>query len=122
MKKNKELESFYSKVYQKGEKKHYTTLVTKKRSQEDADQALKVLKWKNKQILEVGCGTGRFAHMAAKSGATVLAIDFAESAIKLAKKNHVHPNLCFKKMNVDDIEKYRYERKFVINSASSNVI
>jgi 2-polyprenyl-3-methyl-5-hydroxy-6-metoxy-1,4-benzoquinol methylase len=103
MKKNKDLESFYSEVYQKGEKNHYTTLVTKKRSQADADEALKSSTWKNKKVLEVGCGTGRFAHMAAKSGATVLAIDFAESAITLAKKNHIHSNLHFKKMNVDDI-------------------
>ena len=103
MKKNKELEVFYSKVYQKGEQNHYTTLVTKQRSQEDADEALKVVKWKNKNILEVGCGTGRFAHMAAKSGAKVLAIDFAESSIKIAKKTHHHQNLCFKKMNVNNI-------------------
>lgn len=102
-KKNRELSTFYSKVYRKGEKKHYTTLSIKKRPQEDADIAFKEIKWKNKKVLEVGCGTGRFAHMIAKSGANVLAIDFAESSIKIACKNHVHPNLCFKKMNVKNI-------------------
>lgn len=101
--KNKDLEIFYSNVYQKNEKNHYTTLKIKKRSQEDADEAFKLLKWKNKKVLEVGCGTGRFAEMIAKQGAHVLAIDFSESAIDLAKKNHHYQNLSFQKMNVNSI-------------------
>lgn len=105
--KNKDLENFYSKVYERNEKNHYSTLKLKNRPQEDADEAFKVIEWKNKKVLEVGCGTGRFANMIAKSGAHVLAIDFSESAIKLAKQNYQHPNLYFQKMNVSKIsEKY----------------
>lgn len=106
-KKNKQLEKFYTNVYLKGEKKHYTTLKIKNRSQADANEAKKVLNWNNKKVLEVGCGTGRFAHMIAKAGAKVFAIDFASSSIETAKEKHVHKNLRFKKMNIDDIsEKY----------------
>ena len=52
-----------------------------------ADEILKETKWKSKKVLDVGCGTGNFALKAAKNGAHVLGIDFAEEAIKIAKKH-----------------------------------
>lgn len=41
--KNKDLENFYSKVYERNEKNHYSTLKLKNRPQEDADEAFKVI-------------------------------------------------------------------------------
>ena len=87
MRKNKDLVNFYQKVYQKGEKKHYTDFVTKNKISSEPSEILKELSWKNKKVLDVGCGTGYFTYHAAKKGANVLGIDYAEEGINIAKKS-----------------------------------
>ena len=57
-----------------------------------------------KKVIDVGCGTGLFAHLVAKKGAEVTGIDFSEQAIKLAQRNHSHRKLHFKKMNVNELK------------------
>ena len=104
MRKNKDLQNFYQKVYLKGEKKHYTHFVTKHTTTSEADEILKEMKWKSKRVLDVGCGTGNFALKAAKKGANVLGIDFAEEAINIAKKTRKHPNLNFENVDVKNIK------------------
>lgn len=107
MRKNKELENFYQKVYLKGEQKHYTHFVTKGTTSSEADEIIQELSWKGKKVLDVGCGTGNFALKAAKRGACVLGIDFAEEAINIAKKTRKHKNLQFQKLNASEVtEKY----------------
>jgi SAM-dependent methyltransferase len=90
MRENKDLQDFYQKVYLKGEKKHYTHFVTKHTPSSEAEEILKGVNWKSKKVLDVGCGTGNFALKAAKKGAYVLGIDFAEEAIKILKKLKSH--------------------------------
>ncbi len=47
---------------------------------------------KNKLILDVGCGAGRFAEIALQAGANLIAIDYS-GAVKSAYQNlHLHPN------------------------------
>lgn len=104
MQKNKDLQNFYQKVYLKGEKKHYTHFVTKHTPTSEADEILKETSWKSKKVLDVGCGTGNFALKAAKMGAHVLGIDFAEEAIKIAKKTRKHPNLTFENIDVTNVK------------------
>lgn len=104
MQKNKDLQNFYQKVYLKGEKKHYTHFVTKHTPTSEADEIIKETNWKSKKVLDVGCGTGNFALKAAKMGAYVLGIDFAEEAIKIAKKIRKHPNLTFKNIDVVNVK------------------
>ncbi|MDD4251172.1 MAG: methyltransferase domain-containing protein [Candidatus ainarchaeum sp.] len=41
--------------------------------------------WKNKEILELGCGTGELANSLALNGGKILAIDFSKNSIKKAK-------------------------------------
>ena len=64
--KNKNLKNFYQKVYLKGEEKHYTDFVTKNKISSEPAEILKEVNWKNKRVLDVGCGTGFFAFHAAK--------------------------------------------------------
>ena len=65
-KKNKNLKKFYDGVYKKGERKHFTTLVTTETLTEETNEVLKELNWKSKKVLDFGCGTGFFAYKAAK--------------------------------------------------------
>ena len=48
---------------------------------------------KNKWVLDAGCGAGRFAEIALKAGAKVVALDYS-SAVNAVKRNlYPHPNL-----------------------------
>ncbi len=51
--------------------------------------------WKNKSVLDVGCGTGLFSYMIAKKGAKVTGIDYAKQAITIANKTYTHQNLTY---------------------------
>ncbi len=48
---------------------------------------------KNKKILDLGCGTGRYSITLAKKGAIVTAIDFSEEMLAVAKKNAKKENV-----------------------------
>jgi ubiquinone biosynthesis O-methyltransferase len=104
MKKNRDLKNFYQKVYVKGEEKHYTDFVTKNKISSEPFEILKEIDWKNKKVLDVGCGTGFFAFHAAKKGAKVLGIDYAEEGITIAKTKYRHKNLKFEKQDVKEIK------------------
>ena len=105
MTKNKELETFYQDVYLKGEKKHFTPFVTKGTTSSEAKEIIQEISWKSKTVLDVGCGTGNFSYEVVKKGAKyVLGIDYADQAIKIAKKKYKHSKLEFKKMNANNIK------------------
>jgi len=107
MKQNKELEEFYQEVHSKGEKKHYTFFVTKGTPSSDTKEILKEVNWKSKKVLDVGCGTGYFAYIAAQKGANVLGIDFTDKAIEIAQRTYNHSRLHFKKLDATKIsDKY----------------
>lgn len=114
--KNKDLISFYDKVYKKGEKQHYTRLLFKNSKGGlpiDEHEVLHALNWKNKTVLDVGCGTGLMASEIAKAGAKkVIGIDFSPDAIKTAQAEHEHPNLLYK---VEDVKKHRDRYDIVIS-------
>lgn len=104
MKTNKSLEKFYQKVYTKGEKKHFTHFVVGKTPSTEAKEVSKVIGWRGKKVLDVGCGTGNFAALVAKKGAKrVLGIDYADEAIKIAQEAHKRKNLEFNKSDVSKI-------------------
>ena len=107
MKKNKDLQSFYKSVYKKGERKHFTTFLVNGKPSSEHLEVLKELNWKDKEILDVGCGTGLFSYLCAKKGGNVLGIDYADEAIELATNTYRHKNLKYKKMDAKEIkEKY----------------
>lgn len=66
MTRNIDLRNFYRKVYAKGEQKHFTPFVVRGTPTSDSKEILKELSWKGKKVLDVGCGTGLFAYLAAK--------------------------------------------------------
>ena len=101
---NSNLKSFYNKVYKKGEEKHYTSFVTKGTTTDEMKEVLKELNWKNKTVLDVGCGTGLFAHKVSKLGPKqVLGIDFSKEAIEIAIITHKNHNLQYQFLDVKEI-------------------
>lgn len=68
-------------------------------------------KVKDKEVLDFGCGTGRYAIPLAKKGAKVTAIDFTKNMIDIAKKKAIK-----EKLKIDftqrDITKYNPKKKF----------
>lgn len=58
--------------------------------------------WRGKSVLEIGCGEGRLAALIAMSGAKrVTAIDYAETAISIAKARYNLPNLRYTSDGLD---------------------
>jgi len=108
--KNIKLKKFYNNVFQKGEKKHFTKFVTNDAHSNEFLQVLNSTTWKNKKVIDVGCGVGLFAYLVALKGAKIIGIDYSENAINLAKKLYLHPNLIFKCTDI----KNGFEGKFDI--------
>ena len=68
-------------------------------------------KVRGKEVLDLGCGTGRYTIPLAKKGAKVTAIDFTKGMIEIAKKKAKKSrlNINFKQ---GDITKYNPDKKF----------
>ena len=86
---NKDLATFYNSVYKKGETKHYTSLLLSGDKVPMAKtEVIKEVSWKDKTVLDVGCGTGMMPYSIAKKGARyVLGIDYSTEAIGVAGKS-----------------------------------
>ena len=99
---NARLSKLYNDVYKKSEQKHFTSFLAKGKPSPEHLKIIELFSWKGKKVIDVGCGTGLFAYLAAKKGADVTGIDFSEQAIKLAQRNYHHRKLHFKKMNINE--------------------
>jgi len=112
LKKNKDLKKIYNEIFLNDETKIFTPLKIEK-FHPDIHHAFKSTHWKNKKVLDVGCGTGLFSYMIAKKGAKVLGIDFSEEAIQIAKQKFHHKNLGF---IIGDINKIKLEKYDIVVS------
>ena len=81
--KNKSLKKIYNKIYAKGERKHYSSILfSGDRVPLAKREVLKEINWRGKNVLDAGCGTGEIAFLIAKDGAKkVLGIDYSKEAI-----------------------------------------
>lgn len=99
--KNKDLKKIYNRIFRKGERKHFTKNLERRRGlPSDEREALKEVSWKRRRVLDVGCGTGLFAYEAAKRGAHAVGVDYSKEGITQAKKTYMHPNLEFRCENI----------------------
>lgn len=94
---NLALKSIYEQVYSQG-KENFFTFSTADVSQE----VMRELDWADKQVLEVGCGTGETAYLIALAGGHILGIDYASSAIEEANRRHQHPHLRFETRGLEE--------------------
>jgi SAM-dependent methyltransferase len=61
------------------------------------------------RVLELGCGSGAAAaHMAARTGVEVVAVDISDKFLDHARKTHSLPNLSFEKLDLlaDDLGRF----------------
>lgn len=66
---------------------------------------------KNKDILDLGCGTGRYTLPLAKKGANVVGVDFSKAMLKKAKIKAKQTGVKVELIN-EDITKYSPKKKF----------
>lgn len=99
MKKNEQLKKIYNNIFATGEEKTFTRRGNSGEVLE-IKNVLSQVSWKDKKVIDVGCGTGHFAHVISKKGAKVLGIDFSNEAIKIAKKKYKHKNLSYEHVDL----------------------
>lgn len=94
---NKDLEQFYNRVYKKGERGHYTSLLLSGDNVPPAKaEVMKEIGWKGKTVLDAGCGTGELPYLIAQKGALrVVGVDYSKEAIGVAQKTYALPNLSY---------------------------
>lgn len=96
---NIDLKKKYNKIYLTRKDKNFTRSLAEERDFE-FNEILKKGIWKNKNVLDVGCGIGQFLYLAAKKGAICTGIDFSKEAIKIAQEKHKHQNLSFQQLDI----------------------
>lgn len=103
---NTTLKRFYDRVYAKGERKHYTSLLLSgDRVPPAKENVVREISWKGKIVLDAGCGTGELPFLIAQKGAVnVIGVDYSKEAIEVAKKTYALPNLEFR---CEDIKKIK---------------
>jgi 2-polyprenyl-3-methyl-5-hydroxy-6-metoxy-1,4-benzoquinol methylase len=105
MRNNESLKDTYNAAYSEGklysgEKDSFFTFPTA----DVTEFILRNVDFKDKDVLEVGCGTGETAYAIAMAGArSVLAIDYSEEAIKGCNARYHHPNLNYLVSSYDAI-------------------
>lgn len=111
---NKDLKKIYNKIYKKGEKRHFSSLIFSGDKVPPAKlEVLREITWKDKTVLDAGCGTGELAYLIAREGAKkVLGIDYSKEAIALAKKTHRYHGLSFENA---DLKKVRGKFDIVVS-------
>ena len=84
---NSNLKVFYENAYVVGEAKSFTFFENGKSMSQDAQYVLGLVDWKDKRVLDVGCGTGALTRSIAQHSAIkVVGVDYAQAAIDTAKK------------------------------------
>jgi len=102
---NKDLKKIYNNVYKKiGEKKFFSKFKSGIDQSGIEGEVKKACKWRNKKVLDFGCGTGRTAFLISSLGAEVHGLDYSKEAIRLAKKNFQSPKLHFRIGSLKDIK------------------
>ena len=100
MKKNLQLKKIYNSAFKKQDRIRET---------EEFKEVLKLARWKNKEILDVGCGTGKLAYLISKKGGNVKGVEYSKSAIEVAKRKYQNPNLKYELIDVSKKNLGKYD-------------
>ena len=84
---NEELKKIYDEVYKKSPADFFSKYVGGQDISETDVMVLTATDWKNKAVLDVGCGTGSTAsRIAAERAKRVVGIDYSNEAIEAARR------------------------------------
>jgi predicted TPR repeat methyltransferase len=75
-----------------------------KRQEEESEILLDNIEFKDKKIIEIGCGLGRWANFFHDKCDTYFGIDYSKNLIKLANENYNFNNCYFQEMSAFDID------------------
>lgn len=101
---NQNLKQKYEKVYKDGKKDFFSRFENGIDISETDNVVWNSIEWKNKNVIDIGCGTGETAQGISRLGAkSVLGVDYSENAIKIAKSRHNEINLKFEVKSFQDV-------------------
>lgn len=75
-----------------------------KRQKEESELLLNKIDFENKKILEIGCGTGRWAEVFHDKCDSYLGIDYSEDLIEIAKENYNYDNCHFQVLSASQLD------------------
>ena len=75
-----------------------------KRHKEESELLLNKIDFENKKILEIGCGTGRWAEVFHKKCDSYLGFDYSEDLIEIAKENYNYDNCHFQVLSASQLD------------------
>ena len=75
-----------------------------KRHKEESELLLNKIDFENKKILEIGCGTGRWAEVFHDKCDSYLGIDYSEDLIEIAKDNYNYDNCHFQVLSASQLD------------------
>jgi 2-polyprenyl-3-methyl-5-hydroxy-6-metoxy-1,4-benzoquinol methylase len=100
---NDQLRAEYNKIYSEGKEKFFSKFDNGKDISETEEVVWSATKWTGKTVLDIGCGTGEIiAGIKDRGAANVIGIDYAESAIEIAKRRHNNEDTNFLNQSLDD--------------------
>jgi 2-polyprenyl-3-methyl-5-hydroxy-6-metoxy-1,4-benzoquinol methylase len=100
---NEKLKKIYEEIYQNGEENFFSFYINGENISDTDKVILSITDWKNKNVVDLGCGAGKTAYFVACAGAkSVVGIDYSETAIAKAKSQYKAENLYYQCMNLSD--------------------
>ena len=101
---NQNLKQKYEKIYKDGKRDFFSRFENDIDISETDKVVWNAVEWKNKNVIDIGCGTGETALGIARLGAkSVTGIDYSKNAIKKANSRHQEKNLKFEVKSFQDV-------------------
>jgi 2-polyprenyl-3-methyl-5-hydroxy-6-metoxy-1,4-benzoquinol methylase len=100
---SKELKKKYEDIYLAGKEDFFSKFKNGVDDSETEDMVWNATNWKDKMVIDIGCGTGEIAAGIYDRGAEIVfGVDYAINAIKIAKKKYESKGVKFINKSLDD--------------------
>ena len=101
---NEQLREKYNKIYLEGKEKFFSKFDDGKDISETEKIVWSATEWVDKTVLDIGCGTGEIiAGIKDRGASSVIGIDYAKSAIEIAKDRYYNKSIKFLNKSLDEI-------------------
>ena len=101
---NEQLREKYNDIYLKGKKEFFSKFDNGEDTSETERIVWSATEWTGKTVLDIGCGTGEIiAGVKDRGASNVIGIDYAKSAIDIAKNRYCNKTIKFLNKSLDEI-------------------